>query len=271
MSSIPGRSASVTRVMFKESLTFLTFVSFEARPWSQRRGASWPPRSLLCDVAEDETLRAKGGDVRTKLLLAALAGVLLFACEWADSSPIRGPDGRKDWLLVSCHGSHGGCLEEAGERCPHGYDTASDQAWQSGSVSYVNRSTSTVITGNARRGEMLIHCRQGPREEDFAIDAPPASRRAPTRPPLDLSMCMKAASHLADTAAIWAARTPERVMLDDLPAHDEFLKVCAELGDQVQLCLNASYANTHQAGCEVTFDSMPERARVRVDGLFFRD
>ena len=199
-----------------------------------------------------------------------LLGLMPLSCSWVESSRIRGPDGRNDWLLISCHGSHSACLESAGDECPHGYIIASDAAWQETSGGYANRNTSSVYTYSSRHGEMLIHCKDEStltdREERMNPGAPPV-----IKPARDLSLCIKAEAHSTDAAALWAARSPERALRDAPPSHDAFVKTCANLDEPVQICLNASYAKNHEADCASTFDAMSVRDRKRVDELFFRE
>jgi hypothetical protein len=92
-------------------------------------------------------------------IVAALA-----ACGPAVSSTlVRGPDGKDNWVAITCKDSQGACFAEAGRVCPGGYDLADSEGHvgQSSSSYAQADSHGSVAMSRSRTtytGEVLVHC-----------------------------------------------------------------------------------------------------------------
>ncbi len=186
---------------------------------------------------------------RTPCFIAV--GLALGACTTV--TPVRGPDGTNRWYAVSCGGGKLSCYQAAAEQCPRGYIVA-------------DSSGGSVFTGQfaGYRGDMLIRCRVG------GADGPAARpNEAPVAQPVpekDDAQCDAVSDHLEDTLDLWAEwfhGTPA-----DLPARQEFKKVCMGLDEPVQLCLAATYARSHRDACLAKIQALPRESRAELDALF---
>jgi hypothetical protein len=90
--------------------------------------------------------------------------VLLFAAACgeaqqtigATATPVVGPDGARGWYAVECHETQANCYKIAGQACPGGYVTQTQQA-HDGQVMYANRREANASP--TYHGDMLIRCR----------------------------------------------------------------------------------------------------------------
>jgi hypothetical protein len=81
------------------------------------------------------------------LLLLTLCG-LMSAC--AMVSEVKGPDGRTAYA-INCGINRAMCLQQAGERCPSGYDVVDDSSMIFGTRGYIT--SQTVLTVSCRGGQ----------------------------------------------------------------------------------------------------------------------
>lgn len=94
---------------------------------------------------------------------AALALLLLCACRSAPAASaanIRGPDGKDNWIAITCEGAQVACVAEAGKLCPGGWD----EMERDGRTLQESRAVATGDFASAHssetyHGELLVRCK----------------------------------------------------------------------------------------------------------------
>jgi len=41
---------------------------------------------------------------------------------WSERTPVPGSDGKDNWWQITCHRDDAGCMQQAAQACPDGYD-----------------------------------------------------------------------------------------------------------------------------------------------------
>lgn len=95
---------------------------------------------------------------------AALLLFALVACAPAVTArKVRGPDGERDWVAITCKGQQGLCIERAGEVCPRGYDIAGERGHDGQRTVVVSeQGTFRAAIVPAYDGELLVKCHGAP-------------------------------------------------------------------------------------------------------------
>jgi hypothetical protein len=216
-------------------------------------------------------------------VLGPVVALVAAGCA-ATVTRVRGPDG-DDWLAIECKHSAATCYEAAGEACPNGYIIADIRHGSAGSVSYGtvtaqrNFGSYQGFTREIYEGEMLIKCRSGrstavAREErlEAAVHTAPAAEES------EDSQCNTVFGQIDDLADLWAewfhGQRMDSLCDDGVAAQSacrgRFNRACGELDDDVQLCLFAKYARTHQDQCLVRLNALPASTRGKLDKLLLQ-
>jgi hypothetical protein len=80
------------------------------------------------------------------------------------STQFRGPDGTTKWWSIACKGDNSLCLREAGEVCPHGYNTADHRSHDGSETNSVTSGggyfpvMSSTKTNAVTNDELVIQC-----------------------------------------------------------------------------------------------------------------
>jgi hypothetical protein len=78
---------------------------------------------------------------------------VVAACSTTTAKHVRGPDGRDDWVVITCKGSEGNCFERAGQECTKGYDIG-----DKGGVTGEYQDVASGFTVPTYTGELLVKC-----------------------------------------------------------------------------------------------------------------
>ena len=104
--------------------------------------------------------------------------------------------------------------------------------------------------------------------DDITPTTYPAGPGPALPPPQRVNSCFTAAEHLHELANALVNANPGRQPVEDLPAPDRFLKLCAPLPADVQTCLIPLYLDGHKDQCRASFQAAPARDWLLIERLF---
>jgi hypothetical protein len=81
-------------------------------------------------------------------------------------------------------------------------------------------------------------------------------------------VCARVFDQIGDVARGWVESHPDRAPLTTLPSRDGFFRVCGQLPDNAQICLNPAFETGHRGQCAEILAGLPARSRALLDGLF---
>ena len=138
-----------------------------------------------------------------------------------------------------CPGEQVDCEDKAAAVCVRGYKVA--ESMRRSGVAMVMAGKVPVLIPTSS-GHMLVQCES---------DDPPWPW--PTSP-RDAPVCVRDFER-------------ESAVRSDLPNRPTFIGICVALPDDVQLCLNPSYAPTHSAACAASIAELSPPLRHEIDRL----
>ena len=202
----------------------------------------------------------------TVMRLMGILLVVLAGCEEARWSKVRSPDGNHWWIVVSCSDGMARCYDDAREACHGSYEIVDRDEKGSRSVAgaWGTKNVAFAVGRSDNEHEMMVECGSTAaveREETVTRPPPPAA------PAPDLTVCSKDYEHIGDLAEWWEGRSPDAPALDRTPTRAEFLSLCGELSEAVQLCLNRAYESTHEETCAQPL----ARSTKALNSLFLAD
>ncbi len=136
----------------------------------------------------------------------------------------------------------------------------------------------TVDSTTKHDSQVVVEC------ESSVKAAEPARRPAQARvkddgesddrPPPSSAACRSAYEHIDESADMIAVALTDagrtHHVLEDSPQRADFLRVCNSLPEQSQICLGVAFHRGHRAECRAEFSALSQRARLRLERLFFR-
>jgi hypothetical protein len=174
-----------------------------------------------------------------------VGAVAVASCVHVDH--VRGPDGKDDWLAVSCSGTRTNCYQAAADECPHGYVIADSAG---GSTTYVSATKNAMFVSSTEHGDLLIKCK-----------TPSAGEGT--------SQCDAAYRAIGGLPALWA-KWFQGDAVTTPPGPVAFMRVCGALNEDLQLCLVTPYAEHHEEACIAKFSTLPQATRDRLDAMLMR-
>jgi len=94
--------------------------------------------------------------------------VTLVACGGGpavSSWRVRGPDGKNNWVAITCRGLQMRCIQRAGEACPGGYhvdDERGHEEQESSGFASFNGGYAVSRSARTYHGELLVQCKGAP-------------------------------------------------------------------------------------------------------------
>lgn len=89
-----------------------------------KMGASTSKSTMACHTED-------GRAAWFRMAVATLLGATMllgsgcgrgWLSSWSERVPVRGQDGNDNWWQIRCHRDDAGCLHQAAEACPDGYE-----------------------------------------------------------------------------------------------------------------------------------------------------